>query len=693
MKIKLIAKSRDGKQIEECFDLKAPISIGRSEENAFQLHGKSVSRKHVELLPVKGGGIQLRKLSDFSKVKVNQEWVDEAFLKFGDQIQIGDYELEFQIEEANEELREATSVIESEEIVSENDDGSEIESASIEDLPDYTEESSGALEVIGDQTEVLLHKEYLFLGIEEAPFDEFRLDPGNKFVIGRGQECDLVVKDLQCSRKHVEFTVREDGTAFIEDLGSGNGTYVNEKRVNRSEIFPGDRIRLGSVILEFQIRDEDFVQEVQALPPQIGVEKELFVQEGSHHSEELSEVGSQVGDLPTGLLPFGSELSPVQEGNALLEQNGGGDLVPGSSEQKKSLLYKFRNLPPRRQAIWGLVACVLTYWILDEEPVRKPASHPKGASQSQQKGKKGEPTFESLSPQEKEMVDASYNKSLKHFQNAEFTECLMELQRIFSLLPDYKNSRNLQALAKRGYAKLEEEKRSMIRKLEEEKRKKELVGLVEKTKKLVSAGNYEEAERWFSRILELDPENEFVAQVRAERERAEEEARLAQVNQQREELAQQKRRETLKIGERLLSQEDYLGAMSYLAELASEGGSSESAEARTLIEQAQNEMDSKTNSLLSEAKSSEDMGERVEAYQKYRKALKINPEQTEAKRASRRLASVMEGEAKRIYTEAVISKSLGQVDRAKELFQQVMEKTPEGSDYHERAKRNLEKLF
>jgi DNA-binding winged helix-turn-helix (wHTH) protein len=49
---------------------------------------------------------------------------------------------------------------------------------------------------------------------------------GQAFVIGRGDDCDLVVAERQVSRHHAR--IRRVGDAFVvEDLGSRNGTYVN----------------------------------------------------------------------------------------------------------------------------------------------------------------------------------------------------------------------------------------------------------------------------------------------------------------------------------------------------------------------------------------------------------------------------------------------------------------------------------
>jgi hypothetical protein len=73
-------------------------------------------------------------------------------------------------------------------------------------------------------------------------------------IIGRGPEADLRLPDPGVSRKHAE--VRLDSGVFIlVDLGSTNGTLVNDAPVTRRQLAPGDRIEVGSTTLLFR-RDE-----------------------------------------------------------------------------------------------------------------------------------------------------------------------------------------------------------------------------------------------------------------------------------------------------------------------------------------------------------------------------------------------------------------------------------------------------
>jgi len=69
--------------------------------------------------------------------------------------------------------------------------------------------------------------------------------------IGRQADNDLVVVDPGVSRHHVE-VINENGNCTLHDLGSTNGTYVNGSVVTEHALREGDRISLGSTVVEFR---------------------------------------------------------------------------------------------------------------------------------------------------------------------------------------------------------------------------------------------------------------------------------------------------------------------------------------------------------------------------------------------------------------------------------------------------------
>lgn len=74
---------------------------------------------------------------------------------------------------------------------------------------------------------------------------------GNKFFVGRAEDCQLRPGSDLVSRHHCVLLI-DEGYVGVRDLGSKNGTYVNAEQVtNERELHAGDRLKIGP--LEFEI--------------------------------------------------------------------------------------------------------------------------------------------------------------------------------------------------------------------------------------------------------------------------------------------------------------------------------------------------------------------------------------------------------------------------------------------------------
>jgi hypothetical protein len=71
----------------------------------------------------------------------------------------------------------------------------------------------------------------------------FMLGPG-AIEVGRHPESDIVLDDVTVSRQHCRFDASES-LLKVEDLGSTNGTYVNDSRVDTASLIPGDEVMIG----------------------------------------------------------------------------------------------------------------------------------------------------------------------------------------------------------------------------------------------------------------------------------------------------------------------------------------------------------------------------------------------------------------------------------------------------------------
>jgi pSer/pThr/pTyr-binding forkhead associated (FHA) protein len=83
--------------------------------------------------------------------------------------------------------------------------------------------------------------------IEQTPMEGHRRPATPGTTIGRAG-CDVDLTDPDVSRRHAVLRGVDSGLA-VEDLGSTNGTFVNEIRIDGIvEISPGDRVRFGNTV-------------------------------------------------------------------------------------------------------------------------------------------------------------------------------------------------------------------------------------------------------------------------------------------------------------------------------------------------------------------------------------------------------------------------------------------------------------
>lgn len=118
-----------------------------------------------------------------------------------------------------------------------------------------------------------------------------------KFLIGRGESCQLRPKSESISRKHCAI-VQKDGRLLLVDLKSRNGTFINEKQVSpdKAKILKnGDRLRCGQ--LEFEILLE--VGIANSKQPEVQSVKEAagrMTEQSNQDSRESVDIGSWLSE-------------------------------------------------------------------------------------------------------------------------------------------------------------------------------------------------------------------------------------------------------------------------------------------------------------------------------------------------------------------------------------------------------------
>lgn len=90
----------------------------------------------------------------------------------------------------------------------------------------------------------------LLVVISGRPLGKNFLLNKEKMILGRDLAADISIAETSISRKHTEFAVTPDGI-LCKDLGSTNGTFINDEKITTRKLEDGDLIRIGNTILKF----------------------------------------------------------------------------------------------------------------------------------------------------------------------------------------------------------------------------------------------------------------------------------------------------------------------------------------------------------------------------------------------------------------------------------------------------------
>ncbi len=259
--------TESGKQEEKVFNLAKETSIGRLPENTVSLRGTGVSREHAKILleenqyylidQESGNGTLLNGIL----IKPNEK----NLLRNNDRINIENFHLKFwQTDEIFEDrLKEEEEVT----------DADILEVKLLKKILDAVDQDTlPSLEVLNGSQQ---GKRF------------FLTEDMQEITVGRDPECAFGIPEEVISRQHAKIQKKWGGIA-IADLGSKNGTYVNNKRITEEFLHDGDRVALGTIVFLFRNPQEINVKQIseeisKKYPP---VRPQTFVQTDSARTEK-----------------------------------------------------------------------------------------------------------------------------------------------------------------------------------------------------------------------------------------------------------------------------------------------------------------------------------------------------------------------------------------------------------------------
>ena len=504
---------------------------------------------------------------------------------------------------------------------------------------------------------------------------EVELNEG-EVSLGRGKNCNVVLEDKKASRKHA--IIRRSGMGFtLKDLESANGTFVNGIQISEQELYGGDLIRIGNSEFRFEAISSDYLARQGDFLP---VPQEADNGGGGFNSS-----------LDSPLSPEAA-FHPGMAGSAGVGASAG---IPGISvvgtAKKTTLVQKFRALPKRSQMIWGAFLLGVFYFaFIDEDQPQKPVPQKKV-----QVGEKQSATFETLSPEQQKFVISEHALAFEYYKSKDYDKALFELGKIFALIPDYKDSREIERYSREGQKKLQIQEEERRKKEEEAKLKARIAELVDETKVDMDKKEYDKAREMFPQILALDPDNTSVTAWSKEVEKYEEDLRIKAEEESVRQQINLHAWEMYREGVEERKAGKFQDALVTFGKVGDIGASDKKVNTAALeqIKEVIAQIAGLRDPVLDEAKQAEDSQDFPKAYDLYEKATHIDPPHPAGYAGMARIRDILHDRAKDLYIEAVLAESYSDFTTSKKKFQECMQVAPKDDIYHSRAERKLASYF
>ena len=522
----------------------------------------------------------------------------------------------------------------------------------------------------------------------------------DEVAIGRSQKCNVVLEDRKSSRKH-SIIRRENGKFILKDLGSANGTLVNGERVDEHELQSGDVLTIGDTQFTFRLiqadyetKKADFIAVPQSEIPQAAPQAQGPM-DGSYPMDP-----SQQPFQPGAPMANGLDFSESQPGAGATAAPAG-DFSSVEPEKKTiigKMLDRYRSMNTKQQIIYGVVFLGALYMLLDDDPAPQKAKLLNQPAKVVKKAEDKKPgsgmTFENLTPEQQRYVENQNQLALDYFKNRDYDSSLLEVEKIFSLVQDYKGARTIESLAREGKHRLEAQEEERKKKDQEKQAQIRLQELIEQARLHMEKKEYKEAEATFPDIEILQPENTAVSEWRkiimGENDRKEREE-----NEKRRIAAESKAQwsdyEKVMV---LMKDKKYWDALDGFDALVAKSiiDSKLAENVKLGTKKAEDLIAADRDPLLAEGKQLEEEGKYTEAYRSYQKAYQVDPTDHSSIEGMARIRGNLNGRAKAIYAEGVFAESYGDMDAAERQYRQVLEVVPNDDDYYQKAQIRLKRL-
>ncbi len=235
----VIVITRDKVQVEKLAVSTPRFTIGRSKSCELPLNDAIMSRQHC-IISESGNGYTIEDNGSRNGTEVNGSHITgQTPLSDGDKIVLGPFELTFY-------STGGEAIIKSED---EMDDDAATRFAGADDVDQVVKKQDKSKPVSAD---AIVRIEVVSGHLKGTTYKGWHGD----LIIGRASENDVILPDDASSGQHARIFKDSSGANYVEDLGSINGTFVDNVRIrDRKPLKNGTKIRIGTTVMEYHETD------------------------------------------------------------------------------------------------------------------------------------------------------------------------------------------------------------------------------------------------------------------------------------------------------------------------------------------------------------------------------------------------------------------------------------------------------
>lgn len=494
---------------------------------------------------------------------------------------------------------------------------------------------------------------------------------GDSWVAGRDTTCSIFLDNGKISRRQFEL-YKEEENYFIRDLGSANGTLLNQQRLSSEDWTPlnsSDVITAVDWNLVFELRDSAFDQKVQQIRPEVLQAPPLEIDDPNAYQEFAPQ--PMAGPPPS----FQQEEYQYHS-------------EPPASEAESApvgALAKIKKqLNPVRIAMLALLLLGLGFYFTQNNSApEKPAE------------KKKQSPLDALTADQKQYVVQTYNRGRDLFQQGKYQLAKEEMARLHAIIEaGYEDSKQLANLAQQALDSIEEQ-----RKLEEAEKQKNLVeqkiqSQVNECRSKMNMDKVDMAQLDFclAPVLEFNPDHPTIVALRKEIEQkiADRQVKVAQKQDHDQKAKLQNAlfartsvavnkvslREAIKLWEKVIN-----------TPWPDPNGTKKIAAHK--IEQLKQRINEDQKVFLVQADDYYKQGKFRDAVLTLRKVQDIDPDNSDIDDKIRNITLEVTKTMQPLYHEAILEESIGEIEIAKQKWKKILDQSFNGEEYFNKSRIKL----